>query len=293
MNARPDRSQGRGGRENRWRRHRFAEKRILGLILLAGFGFTLRAAAPGPPPPAALAFDQRIGEALPLDTVFVDETGEARPLRAYFGSAPVVLTFDYFRCPQLCSVVEHGAVSALRHVTATIGRDVTVVTISIDPTDTPAMAAEKKEQAVARYGRAGAAAGWHVLTGGEAAIRAVAAAAGFHYSYDPRSRRYGHPAGLVVVTPKGIVSRYFFGVDYAAPEVAAALERAADNRTGVSVYNLLLLCLQGGGPAGRYGRLIWTVLSISVGLTVVAVFGGIGWALYRESKTRARAKEPS
>jgi protein SCO1/2 len=262
----------------------------LGLIVVLSVALTSRAASP---PAAAPEFEQRIGQTLPLDTVFLDEHGAARPLRAFFGKGPVVLYFNYFRCPQLCSVVADGTVDVLRRLEATVGRDYSVVSISIDPTDTVAMAAVQQQQAVGRYGRTGATTGWHTLTGGEAAIRAVTAAAGFHFTYDPRSQLYAHPSGVIIVTPTGIVSRYFLGVDFPGPDMATALTRAAANQTGAPVFNLLFVCFQGDGPTGRYGRLIWVVLSISVALTVAGVFGGVAWMLYREHQVRARAKESS
>ena len=260
----------------------------LGLIIFLGAALAGRA-TPSNDKPAE--FQQRIGQKLPLDAVFVDERGTARPLRTCFGHGPVVLYFNYFRCPQLCSVVANGTVDVLRQLKATVGDEFSVVSISIDPTDTASMALGKKQEAVGHYGRTGSAAGWHTLTGNEAAIQAVAVAAGFHFTYDPRSRLYGHPSGVVVVTPEGIVSRYFFGVDFPAPAMASALERAAANKTGEPVYNLLFVCFPSGSPAGPYGRLIWIVLSSSVALTVTGVFGGVAWMLYREHRTNIRAKE--
>jgi protein SCO1/2 len=257
-------------------------------LLLLGLSLALAGRA-APPTAATVGFEQRIGQALPLDTVFVDEHGTARPLRAFFGRSPVVLYFNYFRCPQLCSVVADGTLDVLRRLDATVGRNLTVISISIDPTDTAVAAGVQQQQAVRRYGRSGAATGWHTLTGNADAIKAVADAAGFYFTYDPRSRLFGHASGLIIVTPEGKVSRYFLGVDFPATELAAAVERAASNQTGEPIYNLLLLCLQGGAPAGPYGRLIWGVLSVSVALTVTGVFGGIAWMLYRERRTRTEA----
>ena len=260
----------------------------LGLIFLLSAALAGRATASSDKP---AEFEQRIGQQLPLEARFVDERGTARPLRTYFGHGPVVLYFNYFRCPQLCSVVADGTLDVLRRLKATVGRDFSVVSISIDPTDTSGMALGKQQEAVGHYGRTGAATGWHTLTGTEAGIQAVAEAAGFHFTYDPRSRLYGHPSGVVVVTPKGIVSRYFLGVDFSAPAMASALERAAANKTGEPVYNLLFVCFPGGSPAGPYGRLIWIILSISVALTVTSVFGGVAWMLYREHQSKIGAKE--
>jgi protein SCO1/2 len=233
-----------------------------------------------------VGFEQRIGQALPMDVVFKDGDGVARPLKAYFGGRPVVLIFDYFRCPELCSLVASGATDSLRQLKATVGKDYSVVTVSVDPTDTPQMADSRQRSQVRRYGRTGASAGWHVLVGAQSDIDALAAAAGFHYRYDRRSQQYAHPSGVVVVTPKGIVSSYFMGIDYSAATLASAIRRAAENKTGTSVFSLLFVCFQGGTPQGRYGAIIWWALSASVALTVVAVFGGILWMLRNERRTR-------
>jgi protein SCO1/2 len=243
---------------------------------------TARAAAPVP----EVGYEQRIGQQLPLDAIFTDGDRQALPLRSYIGDKPVVLVFDYFRCPELCSLVASGATDALRQLKATVGKDYSVVTVSVDPTDTPEMAKSRQMEEVSRYGRTGASGGWHVLVGTPKDIQALADAAGFHYRYDPRSRQYAHPSGLVVVTPRGIVSSYFLGVDFPADRMASAIRRASENKTGTSVFSLLFICFQGGSPEGRYGSLIWTILSISVALTVAAVFGGIAWMLRVERRHR-------
>jgi protein SCO1/2 len=254
---------------------------VAALAVAAALAAPMGAAAP------EVGFDQRIGHPLPMAALFTGGDGVARPLRSYFGGRPVVLIFDYFRCPELCSLVSSGATDALRQLEATAGRDYSVITVSVDPTDTPLMADSRQRSEVLRYGRTGASAGWHVLVGRAADIGALAEAAGFHYRYDPRSGQYAHPSGVVVVTPGGVVSSYFLGIDFAAPGMASALRRAAENKTGTSVFSLLFVCFQGGSPEGRYGGLIWAVLSTSVALTVAAVFGGIAWMLRSERRARA------
>jgi protein SCO1/2 len=233
-----------------------------------------------------VGFEQRIGQPLPMDAVFTGGDGVARPLRSYLGGKPAVLIFDYFRCPELCSLVSSGATDSLRQLKDTVGKDYSVITVSVDPTDTSQMADYRQRGDVLKYGRAGASSGWHVLVGKSSDIDALAEAAGFHYRYDARSRQYAHPSGLVVVTPTGIVSSYFLGIDYASPAMASAVRRAAENKTGSSVFSLLFVCFQGGSPEGRYGALIWAVLSTSVALTVAAVFGGIVWMLRNERRAR-------
>jgi protein SCO1/2 len=238
--------------------------------------------------PADVRFEQRIGQALPMGTLFTDENGHTRPLGSFFASKPAVLYFNYFNCPQLCSLVSAGTVDVLRQVESSIGKDYSVISVSIDPADTVPMARSHQMQEVLHYGRTGASGGWHTLVGGPAAIRELAAAAGFHYVYDPRSRQFAHPSGFLVVTARGVVSSYFLGVDFPAPQVASALRLAAENRMGRSVFSLLFICFEGGSPQGEYGRLIWIVLSASVALTVAAVFGGIAWMLRAEHLGRSR-----
>jgi protein SCO1/2 len=252
-------------------------RRLLLFLVLPAFA----AAAPAP-----VGFEQRNGEQLPLGTRLTDERGVSHSLGAYFGTRPVVLIFNYFRCPVMCSLVSSGAIDALRAIRPSAGPDYEVVTVSIDPTDTPAMAGVWERRDVAHYGRTGAAAGWHTLVGAQAQVAALAAAAGFHYRYDPRSGQYAHPSGLIVVTPRGGISRYFMGVDYPAGDLAAALRDAGANRTGDSVFSLLFVCFQGDAPQGQYSRLIWIVLWASVAATLGGVFGGIAWMLRQERHAR-------
>ncbi|HVW22555.1 MAG TPA: SCO family protein [Opitutaceae bacterium] len=247
--------------------------------LLAGAGARLGAQSPPPP-----TYEQRIGAQLPLGTVLRAEDGRAATLGSCFGRQPAIVIFGYFRCPQLCSVVQQGAVDALRQIGPSVGRDFSVIYVSIDPTDSAEDARQQRTSAARLYGRGGSTEGWHYLTGTAEATGAVAAAAGFGYRYDRLTRRYVHPSGFLVATPSGIVSRYFLGLDFSRAEVADALERAGRGETGQPVYELVLECFRGDGIAGRYGKVIWRVLQAAVGTTVLTVFGGIGWMLRQERK---------
>ncbi|HTL66052.1 MAG TPA: SCO family protein [Lacunisphaera sp.] len=254
----------------------------------------LPGAAPASAAPTQVAgvdFEQRLGAQLPLDGTYRDDTGRSLPLRSYFGHGPVVLIFGYSRCPQLCSVVAEGTVETLRSLEPTVGRELSVLYVSIDPADTPRDMAAMKRRDAGRYGRSGSEGGWHYLTGSPAAIRRLTDAAGFHFKYDPATRLYAHAAGFLVLTPDGRASRYFPGVDFSAEDLATALERAGKGKTGESVFNLLLVCARGLGVSGRYGRLIWDVLGVAVGLTVVALFGGIAWMLRAERRRSGAASE--
>jgi len=263
---------------------------ILTLLL---FATTLTAAAGLRAAPApSVGFEQRLGETLPLTATFRDTTGRTGPLSTWFRDGrPVVLWFGYARCPQLCSVVADGLVAALRPLEASAGKEFDVVMISIDPAETPDEASERRTRSLKRYGRTDSGAGWYYLTGDEAGIRATTGAAGFHFTYDERSRQYSHASGFLVLTPKGQISAYFPGVDFAPKEVAAAIGRAGRNGIGQKVADLLLVCFRGGAIGGRYGPLIWRTLEAAVALTVVALGTGIGWMLWCEKKALRAQQE--
>lgn len=237
-------------------------------------------------------FEQRIGARLPLETPWRDTAGKTHVLGEFFHARPVVLYFGYAACPQLCAVAADETVTALRQIRPQVGREVEVVMLSIDPTEGVVAARERELDALRRYGDPAARAGWHYLRGSREAIAAVTAAAGFHFVYDPRSKQYAHPSGFVVVTPGGVVSRYFLGVDFQPVEVASAIKRAGAGKTGAPAANFLLRCFRGDGIAGRYGGLIWRVLMVAVSVTVLLLAGGVGWMLYEERRAR-RATEAS
>lgn len=244
-------------------------------------------AAVAPPP---VQFHQRLGEALPLDSVWRDESGRKVPLaNALAPKQPAVVVFGYYNCPELCSIVQQGTVDSLRRLGPSVGRDFTLIDLSIDPTDTPEAARVQRAAAARAYGRGDSLAGWHYLTGTAPEIRRVAAAAGFDFRYDAPTRQFAHPAGFLIVTPRGVISRYFLGVDFNAGEVATALRAAGRGDVGPSVFNLILQCFRGGPDASPRERLIWDGLWSAVLLTVLALGGGIGWMLLDERRTRRTA----
>jgi len=235
-------------------------------------------------------FDEHLGWQLPLAAQVTDEQGALTTLGALMGGKPAILWFRYLRCPQLCSVIGDGEVASLRQLEASAGRDYSVISVSIDPTDTVDMAAQAREAEVRRYGRHGAERGWHVAVARRASIDALTSSAGFLYTFDSRTRLYSHPSGLLIVTPQGRISAYVTGVDFPAKDIAAGLGRAAKGSIGPSTYQWVISCLEGGQPQGRYTEEIWTALWISVLCTVAVVFGGIGWMLYTEHRTRAEGR---
>jgi protein SCO1/2 len=246
-----------------------------------------------PPGPAALeqipilkdaGLEQRLNEQVPLDTPFVDENGRTVTLGQYFGNRPVVLAFVYYECPMLCTQVLNGLVGSLEALTFNAGQEFDVVAISFDAGETPAMAAAKRAAYLKRYGRPGADAGVHFLTGREADIRRVTDAVGFHFKYDPAIDQFAHPAVITVLTPEGRVSRYLFGIEFAPVDLRLALVEAADHRIGSVIDQMLLFCYHYDPTSGKYGVAITNLVRLGGLLTVVGLGTFILMSLRRERR---------
>lgn len=232
-----------------------------------------------------VSFEQRLGEPLPLHLTFRDETGHTVRLSDYFGTTPVLLTLAYHRCENLCPLVLNGLVQTLRTLSLSVGEQFQVVTLSIDPQDTPTLAAERKAHYVQQYGRPGAARGWHFLTGEAEAIQQLAQAAGFRYTYDAASDQFAHASGFVLLTPQGVLARYMFGLEYAPRDVRLGLIEAAAHTIGSPIDQLLLLCYHYDPHTGTYSLAIMHTLRLAGGATVLTlgVFIGVLWRRERVS----------
>jgi len=189
----------------------------------------------------------------------------------------------YYRCPMLCSMVMEGVTSTLTELTFDVGKQFDVVTISIDPRDTPKDAAAKKEKYVKRYGRLSTASGWHFLTGPESAIHKITDAAGFHYAYDPRMDQFAHATTLMVLTPGGRMSRYLYGFEYKPRDVRLALVEASANKIGTATDAILLLCYHYDPVTGKYSRQAMNVVRAG-GLATVAGLAGFIFVMVRRER---------
>jgi protein SCO1/2 len=233
-----------------------------------------------------VGIDQRIGEQLPLDLTFHDESGHDVRLGAFFHDRPVVLALAYYDCPMLCTQVLNGMTGSLKTLSLDAGKDFDVVVVSIDPRDSYQMAAAKRDNYVRNYGRPQTAAGWHFLTGADASIKPLAAALGFHYAYDANLKQYAHGAAIYVVTPKGVVSRYLLGIDFAPRDLRLALVEASNNRLGTAVDQVLLLCYHYDPSTGRYSTAVLDSVRVGFVLTVGAFLAFVFVSLKRERTSR-------
>jgi protein SCO1 len=231
-----------------------------------------------------VGIDQKVHERLPLDLVFRNESGRAIRLGDYFRDRPVVLSLVYYECPMLCLQVLDGLVKALRTLPFDVGREFEVLTVSFDPAEQPGLAAKTKRTMLARYGRPGAEAGWHFLTGDEPAIHALTEAVGFRYVFDPRADQFAHGAAIVVLTPEGRISRYFFGIDYSTRDLRFALMEASEHRIGSVIDQVLLYCYHYDPASGRYGLVILNVLRLAGLATLLALGIFVVGSLRRERR---------
>ena len=236
-----------------------------------------------------VGIDQKLGDSIPLDLPFRDETGATVKLGDYFHDKPVVLSLVYYSCPMLCKMTLNGMVECFLSTKYVVNQDFDVVTVSFDPSETPEMAAEAKRTYLKRYGHEGAENGWHFLTGDESSIKKLTDAVGFHYVYDAKLKQYAHATGLMVLTPEGTLSRYFYGVDYAPRDMQFALIDASHHEVGSAVDKLLLLCYCYDPTTGKYGFIISNVLRVTGILTLLVLGGGIFLLLRRERKDRKLA----
>jgi protein SCO1/2 len=218
-----------------------------------------------------IAIDQRIGQQLPLDLPFVDDNGNQTTLGDYFGKRPVVLALVYYECPMLCTQVLNGLVSALGTMNLQAGRDFDVVAVSFNPKEGPGLASQKKANYVQRYGRPETANGWHFLTGTQESITRLTEAVGFKYAFDPNIQQFAHGAAIEVVTPTGLIARYFYGIDFSPRDLRLGLVEASNGHLGTVVDDVLLFCYHYDPATGKYGASVLTLVRIA-GIAFIVAF---------------------
>ena len=223
-----------------------------------------------------VGFDQKLNSQVPLDIPFRDEHGASVTIRQLLDGKPAILTLVYYQCQMLCTEVLNGTLNSLKEVPLEIGKDFSVISVSIDPNETPAIAEAKQIMYSGLYGRKGAIQGWHFLTGLEPQIEQLAATVGFRYVYDAESKQFAHASGIVVLTPDGHVSRYFFGLEYVPRDVRLALVEASAEKIGSPVVDAILLyCYHYDAATGKYAVVITNVVRAAGGITVIVIAAGM------------------
>jgi protein SCO1 len=242
--------------------------------------------------PAALrnvVIEQKLNAQVPADLVFRDESGRSIQLGEYFGSKPIILALVYYECPMLCTQVLNGLVGSLKALSFDAGAQFLVLTVSFDPRETPELAAAKKESYMGRYSRPGAAGGWHFLTGPESSIEALTQAVGFRYRYDVEKGQFAHASGIMVLTPQGKISRYFYGIEYSPRDLRLGLVEASNNRIGSPVDQLLLFCYHYDPATGKYGAVVMNFVRLG-GAATVLTLGSILILFLRRDARRSQSR---
>ena len=263
--------------------------------VIAQVGVT--APAPGDPSSARpgilskIKIDQHLDTQLPLDLPFVDDHGQKVRLGDYFGKRPVILALVYYECPMLCTQVLNGLVTALTVMNFEAGREFDVVAVSFNPREGPGLASQKKAAYVERYGRPHTANGWHFLTGEESSIKQLTEAVGFRYEYDDAIKQYAHGAAIEVLTPKGHISKYFFGIEFSARDLRLGLIEASDERIGTVIDDFLLFCYHYDPATGKYGAAVLRLVRLGGICTVLAFLSFLTISLRRDRRAGAAGPE--
>jgi protein SCO1 len=234
-----------------------------------------------------IGIEQKLGERLPLETEFKDESGKAVKLGEFFNKGrPVILAFVYYECPMLCNEVLNGLTGSLKGISFDAGKEFDVVAISFDARENekPDLARNKKESYMSRYGRPGTEKGWHFLTGTPGAIEAATKAAGFGFEWDKKSNQFAHAGGVMIATPDGRMARYFYGIDYSPRDLKFGVMESAENKVGNAAEQLMLYCYHYDPSTGKYGLAILSVMRIAAVFTLLGM-AAMGLVFWRRNKT--------
>jgi protein SCO1 len=235
-----------------------------------------------------IGIEQKLGNQLPLDTQFKDESGNMVKLGSFFGNGrPVVVAFVYYECPMLCNQVLNGLTGSLKGISFDAGKEFDVVAISFDAKefDKPDLAKNKKANYLERYGRPGSEKGWHFLTGTEESIAAVTSAAGFSFKWDEKSGQFAHAAGVMVATPEGKMSRYYYGIDYSPKDLKFGIMESAESKVGNPAEQLLLYCYHYDPATGKYGLAILRVMRLG-GIVTLIGMAAMGFVFWKRNKKK-------
>jgi protein SCO1/2 len=242
-----------------------------------------------PPRLENVGIEQHLDAQVPPDLTFRDDAGKTVKLGDYFGRKPLILNLVYYNCTMLCGEALAGLSSAMRLVKFDVGNEFDVVTVSFDPRETPEMAAAKKKDYVGRYGRPNAAAGWHFLTGQPDSINALTKVVGFQYQYDAKSNQFAHATAIMVLTPQGRISRYFYGMDFPPKDLRMGLVEASQGKIGNAVDAVLLYCYHYDPETGKYGAMVANILRLAAAATIL-IMGTFLFILWRLDLSVTRRK---
>lgn len=229
-----------------------------------------------------VGISQNLNKPVPLDLMFRDEAGQSVPLRTFFGDKPVLFDMVFFGCRSLCPKSVYEAVSALKRISLEPGRDYEVLVVSFDPKDTAEVATKEKAEYAQIFQRPEFNQGFHFLTGSQDAITALTKALGFAYRWDAPTKQFVHAGGLMIATPEGKLSRYFYGIQYAPQDLRMALVDASREKIGSPIDALLLFCFHYDATQGRYTLTIVNILKLAAVATLLGLISLIYYLVRNE-----------
>jgi protein SCO1/2 len=256
---------------------------VVGVLASTAWGQGMSKGIMSPPasvrPPYLMnvGIEQRLDTQVPADLSFVDDTGRPVKLGDYFGKKPLILNLVYYNCPMLCGEALAGLTGSMKLVKFDLGHEFEVVTVSFNPQETPQLAAEKKRDYLKRYGRPTAA----------DSINALTKAVGFQYQYDAAKNQYAHATAIMVLTPQGRISRYFYGVDFPPKDLRMGLVEASQGKIGNAVDQVLLYCYHYDPATGKYGAIVSNMLKLG-GAVIILFIGGLILVLLRLERIAPR-----
>ncbi len=236
-----------------------------------------------------VGFEQHPAAQVPADLGFFDESGAPVRLGDYFGTSPIILSLNDLSCPNQCSFELNQLTGALADLPFNIGDEYAAITVSINPRDTPDIAAEKKWTFVRNYARPGRGEAWHFLTGSESSIEQLARAVGFRYEYNSATDEYAHPLGLIILTPGGRIARYIYGTDYDPRDLRLALVEASHGKIATPLDQLMLICYHYDPANGRYSSLILDLTRVGGAAMVIGMGTFLGWMWVRDLRRDAQS----
>ncbi len=224
--------------------------------------------------------EERLGETIPLDIRFTNHAGEEIPLKKYFNQGkPVALVLAYYECPMLCTLVLNGLTTAAYKTKLKLAEDYQILTVSIDPGETSELAAAKKRAHMKMLEKNPADSGWAFFVGKQDQITQLAEAIGFKYYYDEKRDEYAHPALVTLLTEKGKISRYLYGIEFKPLDLKLGLLEAGEGRVGSSLDKLILYCYHYDPDADGYTVLAGNVMKLGgvATLIILGLFLGVLW----------------
>jgi protein SCO1/2 len=234
-----------------------------------------------------IGIDEHLGDKIDLSLKFTDDAGNPVTLGDYFhDDKPVILGMVYFTCPMLCNLTLNGENEVFGQLDFMPGEDFEVISVSINPKETPDLALAKKNNYLKELNRHGAENGWHFLTGAQEEIDALAKQVGFRYFWNEDQQQYAHASAIYILSADGTISRYMYGISFPERDMRLALVEAGEGKVGSSLDQLILYCYHYDPEAKGYVAAAGNIMRLGGGITLLVVIIMLSLFFLRERRNR-------